>query len=122
MDIAREFRVSQAETREFFYKTIRQTVVEFVSWTAAEEERVAAADDADDLSTRHESEAAEEGWLHQLAVLRALAAAGPGNVRAAEGLAASVASAVIRAAGERGAGLLQLHQTASEKRSAAVSV
>lgn len=118
LDIAKEFRVNQAESREFFYKTLRQAVAEFVAWAAAEEERAAVKDDADMGSEAQESESAEEGWLHQLTVLRALAAAGPGNVRAAEGLAASVASAVIRAAGERGAGLLQLHQTAAEKRCA----
>lgn len=72
---------------------------------------------AEDEAT--ESDAADEAWQQHLSVLRTLAAAGPGNVRAAEAIAASAASAVIRAAGERTGDLLQLHQTAVEKRFAA---
>ena len=52
----------------------------------------------------------------QVEVLKALAATGPGNLRAAENVAASVASSLIRAAGERTVDLLQLHQSAVEKR------
>jgi hypothetical protein len=117
-----QFRSNQGETREFFYKTVRQTVGSFVAMVAAEEDRRerqgsqgAEYDEAAD-SDAQAGAVADEAWQHHLSVLRTLAAAGPGNVRAAEAIAASAASAVIRAAGERTGDLLQLHQTAVEKR------
>lgn len=128
--IAGQFRLNQGETREFFYKTVRQTVNNFVSAALAEDEErgiaeaeVGATEDdgaAGNSGNRKGRDAgasrAQAELSHQLEVLRALAATGPGNIRAAEGVAASVASALIRAAGERTMDLMQLHQIAVDRR------
>lgn len=120
---AGKFRVNQGEAKEFFYKTVRQTVAAFVNGTiTAEEEeaeRVRALSDDGSDGRRYRGTSGEDPlgeYKVQLDVLRALAATGPGNLRAAENVAASVSSALIRAAGERTVDLLQLHQSAVEKR------
>jgi hypothetical protein len=114
--LSKEFRANQGETREFFFKTVRLTVSEFVSWASDQDGRGSQPESEGGYSQQEGGGGAEEGWQHHLVVLRGLAAAGPGNIRAAESVAASLASAMIRAAGERSAELLTLHQTAAEKR------
>lgn len=132
MVIAAQFRLNQGETREFFYKTVRQTVNSFVTAALAEEEDREAQQQEEQESGRggggadegNSSSSAVVGAArraqaelnHQLEVLRALAATGPGNIRAAESVAASVASAMIRAAGERTVDLMRLHQTDVDRR------
>jgi hypothetical protein len=116
-----QFRSNQGETREFFYKTVRQAVGSFVAMVAAEEDRRERQSSVGEDEVADGDAAGDEAWQQHLSVLRTLAAAGPGNIRAAEAIAASAASAVIRAAGERTGDLLQLHQTAVEKRCAPAS-
>ena len=95
--------------REFFYKTVRQSVANFTAMTIAEKEALEAGASEEQLleAARYDS---------QLEVLRALASTGPGNIRSAENVATSIAGALIRAAGERTVDLLQLHQSAVEAR------
>jgi hypothetical protein len=50
-------------------------------------------------------------FKRQLQRLRLLASSGPGNLKAAEGLASSAAEAIISAAGEQAMQLVELHQT-----------
>jgi len=120
---AGKFRVNQGEAKEFFYKTVRQTVQSFVAGAiaaeedAAERERALSDDGSDGRRYRGTGGVDPlDEYRGQVEVLRALAATGPGNLRAAENVAASVASSLIRAAGERTVDLLQLHQSAVEKR------
>ena len=115
-----QFRINQAEVRGFFYKTIRQTVSSFVAATVAAEERESARElygeedeEANAADGDRQGAVDDSSWRHHLTVLR--------NVRAAEGVAASAASAVIQAVGERTVDLLQLHQSALEKRYACSS-
>ena len=124
-----QFRINQAEVRGFFYKTIRQTVSSFVAATVAAEERESARElygeedeEANAADGDRQGAVDDSSWRHHLTVLRALASTSPSNVRAAEGVAASAASAVIQAVGERTVDLLQLHQSALEKRHACSSL
>ena len=115
--VAGQFRVNQSETRQFFYKTVRQSVNNFVAMTVAHGEEEEEREQHGSAHANVEANvSASIFYEDQLDVLRALASTGPGNIRAAENVAASVASALIRAAGERTVDLLHMHQTALEKR------
>jgi hypothetical protein len=64
---------------------------------AAEEDRRERQSSVGEDEAGDGDAADEEAWQQHLSILRTLAAAGPGNIRAAEAIAASAASPVIRA-------------------------
>jgi hypothetical protein len=129
LTLAAQFRANQSETLSHFNSCTREVVDGFAALAMKEEDAAtattaaagaeggqasmpaagAAAEPAPvGITTREELELQ---FNRQLQCLRLLASSGPGNMKAAESLAASAASAIVSAAGEQAVQLVESHQT-----------